>query len=123
MNSSVESLFPLVGSQGLAKVNFQIAAQSKAPFSTEVTIDGKEFNVVMQVLEFLDRQVSVRSSPVGPVESEYSERGCHLSFEIQQLHPHGSDAMSWSSAFVWLDKSGRLSIEFSVEVQVSSKAV
>jgi hypothetical protein len=119
----VERLFQLVGSEGLAKSNIHVMAKSKTPFSTEVNIDEKEYNVVMQVLEFLERRITVRSLKSGPLETEYCEDGFHLSFEIQQLHPTGSEKMNWNSAFVWLDKRGRFSLEWQSIVQVGSKAV
>ena len=108
-------LFHQIGEMGFAEAKVgSLAGLGNLPFSVEVKLDGKLYNVVMEVLERLERQVSFGPSNGDLEASRSCEIGVHLMFEIQSISPELSD-MTSTSTFLWQDQTGQQSVEWNTK--------
>jgi hypothetical protein len=101
-----DTLHRRVAEMALAKtVPMSLESLGHNTYPGFVELDGTTFNVVITLLEHLERQILV--------DPLITERGIYLMFEIQVIAPSATDMFS-NSTFIWEHSDGRLSIEWTM---------
>jgi hypothetical protein len=87
----------------------QLRSDNRLPFAGEAIISAKVYNVVLQVLERMQKRVSWEP---WNLRSERYASGVHVQIEVQQIVPPGTEAMECDSAVIWFEQDGLIAIEW-----------